>query len=123
MATGTLRLCHVALVCSDLSASEDFYGRVLGLEVVWRPDADNVYLSNGQDNLALHRGDPSAGGALDHIGFAVDSPDEVDLWYRRLMDAQVVITAPPRTHRDGSRSLYCRDPGGVLVQVIYLPVA
>lgn len=121
MATGALRLCHVALICSDLKASEDFYSQVLGLKVVWRPDSDNVYLSNGQDNLALHRGQGGVGGQLDHIGFAVDRADEVDVWHQRLKDAHVVVTAAPRSHRDGSRSLYCRDPGGVLVQIIYLP--
>jgi len=121
MGTKALRLCHVALICADLHASEDFYCRVLGLKVVWRPDPDNVYLSNGEDNLALHRGSVAAGGTLDHIGFAVDSPDDVDVWHRRLQEAQVAIAAPPKTHRDKSRSLYCRDPGGTLVQLIYLP--
>ncbi|HUW98840.1 MAG TPA: VOC family protein [Acidiferrobacter sp.] len=121
MGTGALRLCHVALICADLGANEDFYCRVLGLNVVWRPDPDNVYLSNGQDNLALHQGSVTAGGTLDHIGFAVDSAADVDAWYQRLQAAQVVIATPPKTHRDGSRSLYCRDPGGTLVQLIYLP--
>jgi len=121
IATGGLRLCHVALFCADLEASQDFYIRVLGMEVVWRPDADNVYLSRGTDNLALHRGSPTAGGPLDHIGFAVESLEEVDVWYQHLQDARIPIVAPPKTHRDGSRSLYCRDPGGILVQLIYLP--
>ncbi len=116
-----LSLCHVALTCADLQASEDFYTRVLGLEVVWRPDEDNVYLSNGADNLALHRGTPVPGGRLDHIGFAVATPAEVDDWHARLMAAGTPISAPPRTHRDGSRSLYCRDPEGTLVQIIALP--
>ena len=32
-----------------------FYVDLLGFEVEWEPDADNVYLSSGIDNLALHR--------------------------------------------------------------------
>ena len=118
---GRLRLNHVALVCADIEACEAFYGGLLGLSVVWRPDPDNVYLSSGADNLALHRGVPQARGALDHIGFSVGTPDEVDAWHERLQAASVPIAAAPRTHRDGSRSLYCRDPGGVLVQLIHLP--
>lgn len=118
---GRLHLNHVALVCADIEACEAFYGGVLGLSVVWRPDPDNVYLSSGADNLALHKGVPQAGGALDHIGFSVGGPDLVDAWHERLRAASVPIAAAPRTHRDGSRSLYCRDPGGVLVQLIYLP--
>ena len=119
-AAGRLRLNHVALVCADLAACEAFYAGVLGLSVVWRPDADNVYLSSGLDNLALHRGSPRSEGALDHIGFSVAAADEVDVWHERLRAAAVPIAAAPRTHRDGSRSLYCRDPGGVLVQLIFL---
>ncbi len=116
-----VRLNHVALVCADLEACEAFYVGVLGLAVVWRPDPDNVYLSSGSDNLALHRGAPQPGGALEHIGFAVASVGDVDVWHERLRAARVRITAAPRTHRDGSRSLYCQDPGGTLVQLIFLP--
>ena len=116
-----VRLNHVALVCADLEACEAFYVGVLGLAVVWRPDPDNVYLSSGSDNLALHRGAPQPGGALDHIGFAVASAGDVDVWHEWLRAARVRITAAPRTHRDGSRSLYCQDPGGTLVQLIFLP--
>ena len=116
-----VRLNHVALLCADLEACEAFYAGVLGLAVVWRPDPDNVYLSSGSDNLALHRGTPQPGGALDHIGFAVASAGDVDVWHERLRAARVRIAAAPRTHRDGSRSLYCQDPGGTLVQLIFLP--
>ncbi len=117
-----LRLNHVALICPDLEACEAFYTGILALSVVWRPDPDNVYLSSGTDNLALHRGVAAPGGALDHIGFTVASVAAVDAWYARLQGAGVPIAAPPRTHRDGSRSLYCRDPSGVLVQLMFLPL-
>ena len=116
-----VRLNHVALLCADLEACEAFYAGVLGLAVVWRPDPDNVYLSSGSDNLALHRGTPQPGGALDHIGFAVASAGDVDVWHERLRAARVRIAAAPRTHRDGSRSLSCQDPGGTLVQLLFLP--
>ncbi|HCD03759.1 MAG TPA: glyoxalase, partial [Methylophaga sp.] len=53
--TGGLR--HVALTVDNLEACEQFYVDLLGMEVEWRPDADNVYLTSGNDNLALHRGE------------------------------------------------------------------
>ena len=46
---------HVALFATDLEASEAFYVDLLGMTVEWRPDDDNVYLTSGNDNLALHR--------------------------------------------------------------------
>ena len=39
-----------------------FYVDVLGFRVEWEPDPDNVYLTSGVDNLALHRA-PGAAGA------------------------------------------------------------
>jgi catechol 2,3-dioxygenase-like lactoylglutathione lyase family enzyme len=115
-------LRHVALNVRDLEACEGFYVGLVGLAVEWRPDPDNVYLSSGADNLALHRGNPSrVPGSLDHIGFTVDSPEQVDAWHSYLSAHGVALQAPPRTHRDGARSFYCRDPDGNLVQFIYYP--
>ena len=54
-----LGIRHVALTVSDLEAAERFWVEVMGYEVEWRPDADNVYLHGGRDNLALHRGERS----------------------------------------------------------------
>jgi catechol 2,3-dioxygenase-like lactoylglutathione lyase family enzyme len=48
-------LRHLALNARDLAAMKQFYVDVLGFAVEWEPDADNVYLSSGIDNLALHR--------------------------------------------------------------------
>jgi catechol 2,3-dioxygenase-like lactoylglutathione lyase family enzyme len=52
-------LRHLALNVRDLDAMKRFYVDLLGFAVEWEPDADNVYLSSGIDNLALHR---AAGG-------------------------------------------------------------
>ena len=37
---------------------KQFYMDLLGFDVEWEPDADNVYLTSGTDNLALHRASP-----------------------------------------------------------------
>jgi catechol-2,3-dioxygenase len=121
---GALRLQHLALNVSELGACERFYREVLGLRVAWRPDAESVYLTNGDDNLALHRapiGRPAPPQRLDHIGFALESEDAVDAWHAFLTGRGVPIVAAPRTHRDGSRSLYCQDPDGNTVQLLYEP--
>ena len=51
----TSGLRHVALFVANLEACVDFYTRLLGMNIEWQPDADNVYLTSGNDNLALHR--------------------------------------------------------------------
>ena len=117
-----LGIRHVALFIRDLDAAERFWVDVMGYEVEWRPDPDNVYLRGGSDNLALHRAAPGAAasaGSLDHIGLAVPTAEAVDAWAAHLAAKGVALKAQPKTHRDGSRSLYFHAPEGLLVQIIH----
>jgi catechol 2,3-dioxygenase-like lactoylglutathione lyase family enzyme len=120
-----LGLRHVALNVRDMAASEHFYVALLGMQVEWRPDPDNLYLTSGPDNLALHKAvaDEWDEGAqrLDHIGFFLESTEAVDAWFDYLNAAGVRMRNGPRTHRDGARSFYCYDPDGTVVQIIYHP--
>jgi catechol 2,3-dioxygenase-like lactoylglutathione lyase family enzyme len=127
-------LRHLALSVHDLDAMKRFYVDLLGFAIEWEPDADNVYLTSGTDNLALHRSPdmvipieddattrPPPGGALDHLGLIVRTADDVDRWAAFLESRGVAIVATPRTHRDGARSCYFRDPDGNSVQIIHHP--
>jgi len=121
----TAGMRHVALFVPDLEACEGFYVGLLGMKVEWRPDPDNIYLSSGSDNLALHRlpaGVKIEGPQrLDHIGFILAAPGDVDSWYEYLAAHRVAMKTAPRTHRDGARSFYCLDPCDTVVQMIYHP--
>jgi catechol 2,3-dioxygenase-like lactoylglutathione lyase family enzyme len=112
----------VALNTPDVERAEKFYTRVLGYRVEWRPDPENVYLTNGSDNLALHKG-PAASGTekLDHIGIMLKQADDVDAWAAHLRAHSVKILKEPKTHRDGARSFYTADPDGVVIQFIHHP--
>lgn len=115
-----LGIRHVALFTPDLDAAERFWVDVMGYGVEWRPDVDNVYLTCGRDNLALHRRQVDGGlERLDHVGLAVPGPQDVDAWADRLRAHGVALQTEPRTHRDGARSFYFREPGGALIQVIH----
>jgi catechol 2,3-dioxygenase-like lactoylglutathione lyase family enzyme len=121
-------LRHLALNVRDLAAMKRFYVDVLGFAIEWEPDPDNIYLTSGIDNLALHRSTaPAAGasatdhGALDHLGLIVRSADDVDAWAAYLEGHGVTLDARPRTHRDGARSCYFSDPDGNKVQIIHHP--
>jgi len=120
----SLGLRHAALRVKDLGAMEEFFVRVLGYEVEWRPDPENVYLRRDADNVALHRvREVASPGLLDHLGILVARAEDVDAWQRWLDAAGAEIVARPRTHRDGARSLYVKGPEGIIVQVIHHPRA
>ena len=115
----TLGIRHIALFVEDIAVSEAFYCGKLGYQAEWRPDADNLYLTmNGQDNLALHKGKPAAETRLDHFGIMLRRAEDVDAWYEHLKSHAVKA---PKTHRDGARSFYVKDPDGNGLQFIHHP--
>jgi catechol 2,3-dioxygenase-like lactoylglutathione lyase family enzyme len=131
-------LRHLALGVRQLEAMKRFYVDVLGFAVEWEPDVDNVYLSSGVDNLAFHRStsatagsspaigasrrtDEASGSSLDHFGLIVRSAADVDAWAAFLESRGVTLDAKPRTHRDGARSCYFKDPDGNSIQIIHHP--
>jgi catechol 2,3-dioxygenase-like lactoylglutathione lyase family enzyme len=113
---------HLALKVRNMESMRSFYVDTLGFAVEWEPDPNNVYLTSGEDNLALHKvTDSLAAGALDHLGLLVDKPDDVDAWAAFLSAANVPLKQEPKTHRDGARSIYFMDPEQNLIQIIYHP--
>jgi len=127
--SGIRGLRHLALKVADLARSRKFYEDFFGMKVVWEPDPENVYLSSGLDNLALHqipaadvsRYRPAKDQLLDHLGFIMDSTASVDRLFTQAERSGATIVKPPRQHRDGSYSFYMADPDGNTVQVLYEP--
>ncbi len=128
----TLGLRHLALwVRADaFDATLRFYTEGLGLGVDWHPDPDNIYLSSGGDNVALHRVVPPREvshdrSPLDHLGFAMRTADEVRDWYAYLQPRAdtlgIELLCEPKQHRDGATSFYLRVPGGPQVQMLHVP--
>ena len=117
---------HIALKVKDAARAKEFYCRLFGMEVVWEPDPQNIYLSSGWDNLAIHEvpQEFSQGAAemqLDHLGFVVESIGRVKELERDFISQGVKIVHPFKIHRDGSASFYCADPDGIVIQLLYEP--
>ena len=117
---------HVAIFVRDMEACLNFYINLLGMEIEWQPDEHNYYLTSGGDNLALHQAETDqqrdeSTQRLDHIGFFVETGEDVDHWFQWLQSHDIKMRTEPRTHRDGARSFYCYDPDGTVVQVIHHP--
>jgi catechol 2,3-dioxygenase-like lactoylglutathione lyase family enzyme len=117
---------HIALKVRDIAKAKSFYQTNLGMNVVWEPDPENVYLSSGNDNIALHQVTPgfastAAEQHLDHFGFIVESIERVQELEEQFRCAGVTIVHPFKIHRDGSASFYCADPDGIVIQMLYEP--
>lgn len=115
---------HIALNIIDMDACLHFYKDLMGMQVEWQPDEDNIYLCSGTDNLALHRAEHDierGKQSLDHLGFIMHEPDDVDRWFEHLSANGVKMLSEVKQHRDGARSFYCSDPDGNAVQMIYHP--
>ena len=121
----TRGLRHVAIRVGDVERARQFYAELFGMQTVWQPDADNCYLSSGCDNLALHRranaAAPADAQTLDHLGFIVASAEAVFAAAAVLRTRGVPIVKEPRHHRDGSCSVYCTDPDGNVIQILFEP--
>ncbi len=129
----TRGLRHLALRVTDLPRSQVFYEALFGMKVAWQPDAESVYLSSGNDNLALHQVSaaevkhfrPPGPQFLDHFGFIMDSPESVDRMFEEI-EARIEqyggnILKKLKRHRDESYSFYMTDPDGNVIQVLFEP--
>ena len=109
---------HVMVGSNDLERSRKFYDALFGKPA--RAD-DNGRLSYGRKQAVFMvtspiDGQPAAPGNGTTIGFAFDSPEEVDAWHQAGIAAGgTAIEDPPgiRSNPFGSLYLaYLRDPDG-----------
>ncbi|HEV2044228.1 MAG TPA: VOC family protein [Sphingomicrobium sp.] len=109
---------HVMVGSNDLDASKTFYDGLF--DKPGRQD-DKGRLSYGRKGAVFMvtspiDGQPATQGNGSTIGFAFDSPEEVDAWYERgLAAGGTAIEDPPgiRSNAFGALYLaYLRDPDG-----------
>ena len=101
----------------DLDAAADFYARFLGLDCIRDAGGARIYRTADGACIGLCRAfadrvvEPK-GGMISLVS------DDVDGWYRRLLDRGLAIDAPPRRMQQfGIYSFFVRDPNGVLCEL------
>jgi catechol 2,3-dioxygenase-like lactoylglutathione lyase family enzyme len=109
---------HIMVGTNDAERSRDFYNRLFGKEggtddkgrTAWRNKGSVFMISrpiNGESAT------PANGGT---IGFAFDSPEEVDAWHKRGVVAGGTSCEDPPGYRENAFGklylAYLRDPDG-----------
>ncbi len=126
-------LDHVALLVKDVEITRQFYGQVLGLEEILRPqsfDFSGAWFAIGTQSLHIigeseagrtqqvqpgnYRPDELALGRATHIAFEVDDLQETVAY---LNAEGVPIAGGPRPRGDGVMQLYICDPDGYVVEL------
>ena len=116
---------ETSLYADDLDAAQQFYGDVLGLEVLLRTEDNHISFRCGPG--VVHVFDPAssrdreslpAHGADEpiHVAFGVPT-DQLAAW-RRHFNRHDVAVEHTKQWDEGQRSLYVRDPAGNSVELV-----
>ena len=120
-----LGLRHLALKVRNFNECLSFYTEILGITIDWKPDNENVYLTNGKDNLALHFDSSVTNDIsdtrLDHFGIFVRNKEDIDTYLNHMLKNKVKIHKNKKIHRDNSISFYVEDPDGNVMQILWHP--
>ncbi|HVA22919.1 MAG TPA: VOC family protein [Chloroflexota bacterium] len=106
------------MVCRDPDQMREYYQRWFGFDELARASEGSIFLSDGHLNIALLRhGSPLAPGAepgLHHIGFHVESLDEVE---QRLGEYDPALRLEKRPPEDPYSQYRINVSGGLAVDV------
>ena len=112
---------HVALKVKNVAQSKTFYREILGMDVVWEPDAENSIFLQAATTLrsTLSRQIRGERGrkAIDHLGFIVESTERV-----KELEAEFIAKGASFTVQStaaAAASFYCADPDGIVIQMLY----
>lgn len=105
---------HVNLIVDDVVAARRFYGDVLGLEEVPRPDfgMDGAWFAAGATQVHLSIGAPPPPDAFQHVAFRTDDLAGV---VTRLHAENVEVLEVPHVAGAGHQA-FARDPAGNLIE-------
>lgn len=109
---------HTALVVNDLEKCRWFYGRVMGLASIPRPDFGfpGHWYQVGDSQLHLMVMDEEIPKSMRHLAFETEDFAQA---MRELAENGIPIEDGPGKRVDGSDYLFCRDPDGNLVEITY----
>lgn len=115
---------HITIRVNDIERAEDFYGDILGFELVRKMGQSMaVYQVGEEDTLVLVEAETSYDPAsrdyrVDHFGFYLDSEEEVDELTEYFREHEVSILSGPANRKRG-RFVFVSDPDGNMLEFFY----
>lgn len=115
---------HITIRVNDIERAEEFYGDVLGFELIRKMGQSMaVYKVGDEDTLVLVEAetsyDPSSRDyRVDHFGFYLDSEEEVDEMAEYFREKEVSILSGPANRKRG-RFVFVSDPDGNMLEFFY----
>lgn len=115
---------HITIRVNDIERAEEFYGDVLGFELLRKMgESMAVYQVGEEDTLVLVEAetsyDPeSRDYRVDHFGFYLDSEEEVDEMANYFREKEVSILSGPANRKRG-RFVFISDPDGNMLEFFY----
>ena len=109
--------CQIAWVYThDIDSSTDFYARVLALECCRDEGRARIY--RVAENACIGVCEAFAGRIVEPKGGMISLvTDDVDTWYRRLLELGADIEHPPRRLEEfGIYTFFVRDPNGYVIE-------
>ena len=115
---------HITIRVNDIERAEEFYGDVLGFELLRKMGKSMaVYQVGDEDTLVLVEAetsyDPeSRDYRVDHFGFYLDSEEKVDEMAEYFRQKEVSILSGPANRKRG-RFVFISDPDGNMLEFFY----
>ena len=120
-------LNHITIRVNRIDASKEFYGDILGFEVIrTMGQSMAVYDIGGGDTMVIVEAETSYDPTsrdfrVDHFGFYVETPEKIDelaKYFREKEEKEVTIMSGPANRKKG-RFLFIADPDGNMIEFMY----
>lgn len=115
---------HITIRVNDIERAEEFYGEVLGFDLVRKMGKSMaVYKVGEEDTLVLVEAETSYDPTsrdyrVDHFGFFVESPERVDELAKYFKEKEVTVLSGPANRKRG-RFVFISDPDGNMIEIFY----
>ncbi|HKI44092.1 MAG TPA: VOC family protein [Balneolales bacterium] len=112
---------HITLRVNDIDRSQHFYGKILGFKLQKKMGRSMAVYRIGGDSLVIVEAETSYDRdsrdyRVDHFGFFVDSPDDVNAMTQYLKENEVTILSGPANRKNG-RFVFISDPDGNMIEI------